>query len=176
MQYLDRRNRRRSVDIRQGVVRDRDERQQPATLDPSRRPRPIRRFYVKDRIMLITVCRLYDSYPDAHRVIVALEAAGLPPSETSVISNNSYTWYSAAKNANVVPLQKDSGGSKAGKPMARSRGRPSGLRSARQRQPLPASSPCWRFLVSPPSSAPDGFLLCWVAWQSAASPAVCWVR
>jgi hypothetical protein len=115
MQYLDRRNRRRSVDIRQGVVRDRDERQQPATLDPSRRPRPIRRFYVKDRIMLITVCRLYDSYPDAHRVIVALEAAGLPPSETSVISNNSYTWYSAAKNANVVPLQKDSGGSKAGK-------------------------------------------------------------
>ena len=108
--------------------------------------------------MLITVCRLYDSYPDAHRVIVALEAAGLPPSETSVISNNSYTWYSAAKNANVVPLQKDSGGSKAGKPMARSRGRPSGLRSARQRQPLPASSPCWRFLVSAPSSAPDGFL------------------
>jgi hypothetical protein len=65
--------------------------------------------------MLITVCRLYDSYPDAHRVIVALEAAGLPPSETSVISNNSDTWYSAAKNANVVPLQKDSGGSKAGK-------------------------------------------------------------
>jgi len=63
--------------------------------------------------MLITVCRLYDSYSDAHRVIVVLEAAGLPSSETSVISNNSDTWYSAAKTANVVPLQKDSGGSKA---------------------------------------------------------------
>ena len=63
--------------------------------------------------MLITVCRLYDSCSDAHRVIVALEAAGLPSSETSVISNNSDTWYSAAKTANVVPLQKDSRGSKA---------------------------------------------------------------
>src|SRR3979490_2458011 len=63
--------------------------------------------------MLITVCRLYDSYTDAHRVIVALEAAGLPSSKTSVISNNSDTWYSAAKTANVVPLQKDSRGSKA---------------------------------------------------------------
>ena len=63
--------------------------------------------------MLITVCRLYDSCSDAHRVIVALEAAGLPSSETSVISNNSDIWYSAAKTANVVPLQKDSRGSKA---------------------------------------------------------------
>src|ERR1700716_4707370 len=63
--------------------------------------------------MLITVCRLYDSYGDANRVVVVLEAAGLPSSETSVISNNSDTWYSAAKSANVVPLQKDSGGSKA---------------------------------------------------------------
>src|SRR3981081_767127 len=63
--------------------------------------------------MLITVCRLYDSYGDANRVVLVLEAAGLPSSETSVISNNSDTWYSAAKTANVVPLQKDSGGSKA---------------------------------------------------------------
>ena len=37
--------------------------------------------------MLITVCRLYDSYADANRNILMLEAAGLPPSETSVISN-----------------------------------------------------------------------------------------
>jgi hypothetical protein len=41
--------------------------------------------------MLITICRLYDSYTDASRVVVMLEAAGLPPSETSVISNNSDT-------------------------------------------------------------------------------------
>ena len=39
--------------------------------------------------MLITVCRLYDSYADASRVVLALEAAGFPPSETSMISNNS---------------------------------------------------------------------------------------
>jgi hypothetical protein len=57
--------------------------------------------------MLITICRLYDSYTDASRVVLMLEAAGLPPSETSVISNNSDTWYSAAKTANVVPLRKD---------------------------------------------------------------------
>jgi hypothetical protein len=41
--------------------------------------------------MLITVCRLYDSYADANRIILMLEAAGLPPSKTSVISNNSDT-------------------------------------------------------------------------------------
>jgi hypothetical protein len=57
--------------------------------------------------MLITVCRLYDSYGDANRVVLMLEAAGLPSSETSVISNNSDTWYSAAKTPNVVPLRKD---------------------------------------------------------------------
>jgi hypothetical protein len=42
-----------------------------------------------------------------------LEAAGLPPSETSVISNNSDTWYSATKTANVVPVRKDGASSKA---------------------------------------------------------------
>src|ERR1700731_531859 len=70
---------------------------------------PIRRFLQRDRTMLITVCRLYDSYSDANRVILMLEAAGLPSSETSVISNNSDTWYSAAKTANVVPLRKAGG-------------------------------------------------------------------
>jgi hypothetical protein len=69
---------------------------------------------VKDRAMLITVCRLYDSYDDANRVILMLEAAGIAPSDTSVISNNSDTWYSAAKTANVVPLRKDSASSEAG--------------------------------------------------------------
>jgi hypothetical protein len=59
--------------------------------------------------MLITTCRLYDSYDDANRIIVALGAANLPnlpPSEISVISNNCDTWYRAAKTANVVPLRK----------------------------------------------------------------------
>ncbi len=67
--------------------------------------------------MLITICRFYDSYNDANQVITALEAAGVPPSETSLISNNSDTWYSATKTANVVPIKKDapSGNRAAGK-------------------------------------------------------------
>jgi hypothetical protein len=57
--------------------------------------------------MLITICRLYDSYNDANRVILTLESAGLPPSDTSMISNNSDTWYTATRTDSVVPLRKD---------------------------------------------------------------------
>ena len=63
--------------------------------------------------MLITICRLYDSYNDANRVVLMIEAAGLPASETSVISNNSDTWYSAPHNAGVVPIRKEGASSKA---------------------------------------------------------------
>jgi hypothetical protein len=92
------RNRRHSVDIRQGKAIGRDE-------DGEEFPR--------DRVMLITICRLYDSYNDANRVVLMLEAAGLPASETSVISNNSDTWYSAPHNAGVVPIRKEGASSKA---------------------------------------------------------------
>jgi hypothetical protein len=78
----------------------------------SRRAAPIRRF-LRDRVMLITICRLYDSYVDANRVVVALEAAGVPPSETSVISNNSDTWYREAKTDSVVPARKEGAGGRA---------------------------------------------------------------
>jgi hypothetical protein len=57
--------------------------------------------------MLITVCRLYDSYGDASRIVLALEAAGAPRSETSVVSNNSDTWYSAPKTAGATPGRGD---------------------------------------------------------------------
>jgi hypothetical protein len=57
--------------------------------------------------MLITICRLYDSYGDANRVVLMLDAAGVPSSETSVISNNSDSWYSAMKTVSVVPARKD---------------------------------------------------------------------
>src|SRR3979411_3054465 len=60
-------------------------------------------FVQRVRVMLITVCRLYDSYADASRVVLALEAAGFPPSETSMISNNSDAWYSATKTAGLPP-------------------------------------------------------------------------
>src|SRR5258708_913087 len=72
------------------------------------------RFLQRDRVMLITVCRLYDSYADANRIILMLEATGLPPSETSVISNNCDTWYHAPKTSNVVPLRNDGASGHAG--------------------------------------------------------------
>jgi hypothetical protein len=63
-------------------------------------------FHATERVMPIAICRLYDSYADARRVVVALEVVGLPPSETSVISNNSDTWYKAPESTNIVPLRK----------------------------------------------------------------------
>jgi hypothetical protein len=63
--------------------------------------------------MLITLCRLYDSFGDANLVVIALEAAGVPASDTSVVSNNSDTWYSAPKSANVAPVQRDAPSSEA---------------------------------------------------------------
>jgi hypothetical protein len=63
--------------------------------------------------MLITVCRLYDSHLDANQVIVALEAAGVSPAETSVICNNSDSWYHVPRTANIVPARKDDTGSAA---------------------------------------------------------------
>src|ERR1700692_2274418 len=109
------RNPRHCIDIRQGAVSGRGEKKSPALLEPSpgRGRRLLEAFSQRDRVMLISICRLYDSYTDANRVVVMLEAAGLPPSETSVISNNSDTWYSATKTANLVPVRKDGANSKA---------------------------------------------------------------
>lgn len=47
--------------------------------------------------MQITICRLYDTFAHAKRVLIALEAAGIPPQETSLISNNSDNWYRPLK-------------------------------------------------------------------------------
>jgi hypothetical protein len=63
--------------------------------------------------MMVTICRLYDSYVDANLVIVTLETAGVPPSETSAISNNSDAWYRPAKTAGIEPV-KDRASSEAG--------------------------------------------------------------
>jgi hypothetical protein len=53
--------------------------------------------------MLATICRLYGSYIDANRVVLALEAASVPPSETSVVSNNSDSWYEAKRDRQSCP-------------------------------------------------------------------------
>lgn len=43
--------------------------------------------------MTTTISRLYDSYADAQRAVTRLEAAGLPHSEISIVSNNSDNWF-----------------------------------------------------------------------------------
>src|SRR6202795_1846725 len=113
--FASERNPRHCIDTRQGAVSGRDEKKPSVLLEPStsRGPPLVEAFSQRDRVMLITICRLYDSYTDANRVVVMLEAAGLPPSETSVISNNSDTWYSATKTANVVPVRDYGASSKA---------------------------------------------------------------
>jgi len=63
---------------------------------------------------MVTICRLYNSYVDANLVIVTLETAGVLPSETSAISNNSDAWYRPAKTTGIEPVQKDRASSEAG--------------------------------------------------------------
>jgi hypothetical protein len=65
--------------------------------------------------MPTTICRLYDSYGDANRVVIAIEVGGVPSSDTSVISNNSDGWYKAANTPDVVPARKDLASSEPGK-------------------------------------------------------------
>jgi hypothetical protein len=64
--------------------------------------------------MLITVCRLYDAYADANRVILLLEVSGVSRSDTSLISNNCDTWYRGPATSNVVPLRRQGENSGAG--------------------------------------------------------------
>src|ERR1700730_15525466 len=109
------RNPQHCIDTRQGTVAG-AVRKTTSAVGPVVRSRSrllAEAFSQRDRVMLITICRLYDSYTDANRVVVMLEAASLPPSETSVISNNSDTWYSATKTANVVPVRNNGASSKA---------------------------------------------------------------
>ncbi len=56
--------------------------------------------------MLTTICRLYDIYVDADRVVFLLEVSGVPLSDTSLISNNCDTWYRGPAGPNVVPLRR----------------------------------------------------------------------
>ena len=47
--------------------------------------------------MTITITRLYDNYSDAQQAVRALEGAGLPHSEISIVANNSDNWFSTEK-------------------------------------------------------------------------------
>lgn len=45
--------------------------------------------------MTVTISRLYDTYSDAQRAVTALEAAGIPHSDISIVANNSDNWYTS---------------------------------------------------------------------------------
>jgi hypothetical protein len=47
--------------------------------------------------MTTTISRLYDTYGDAEKAVRALEAAGVPHSEISIVANNSDNWFSTDK-------------------------------------------------------------------------------
>jgi len=47
--------------------------------------------------MTVTISRLYDNYSDAQQAVRALEGAGLPHSEISIVANNSDSWFSTDK-------------------------------------------------------------------------------
>jgi hypothetical protein len=49
--------------------------------------------------MSVTICRLYESYPDAVQVVEALQLAGVPVQNISLISNNSEGWFDSDKDA-----------------------------------------------------------------------------
>jgi hypothetical protein len=58
-------------------------------------------------MMLTTVCRLYDAYADADRVILLLEVSGVPLPDISLISNNSDPWYRGPAGCNAPPYTAD---------------------------------------------------------------------
>src|SRR6201747_1271762 len=47
--------------------------------------------------MTVTISRLYDRYSDAQNAVRALETAGVPHSDISIVANNSDNWYGADK-------------------------------------------------------------------------------
>jgi hypothetical protein len=48
--------------------------------------------------MFVTICRLYESYPEAVEVVQALEVADVPSEDISIISNNSDDWFGSDKS------------------------------------------------------------------------------
>ncbi len=47
--------------------------------------------------MTATISRLYDNYAEAQKAVQNLEAAGVPHSDISIVSNNSDNWFSTDK-------------------------------------------------------------------------------
>jgi hypothetical protein len=68
--------------------------------------------------MTVTITRLYSDYPSASRAVNALEAAGVPAKDISLVASNADNWYSHAGTARADKMatspQTDSGATGAG--------------------------------------------------------------
>jgi hypothetical protein len=47
--------------------------------------------------MAVTISRLYDRYADAEKAVTALQSAGIPNADISIVANNSDEWYNGGK-------------------------------------------------------------------------------
>src|ERR1700738_1617315 len=81
--------------------------------------------------MTQTVTALYDTYDSAASAVNALEAAGIPHSDISIVSNNVDNRYSKDRPTNTAEDAGKGGGS--GGALARSDGRGCGYRGGRGR-------------------------------------------
>jgi hypothetical protein len=53
--------------------------------------------------MTVTISRLYDTYAAAAEAVRSLEAAGVPRSDISIVSNNADNWYSTTSATTQAP-------------------------------------------------------------------------
>ena len=53
--------------------------------------------------MTVTISRLYDTYAAAAEAVRSLEAAGVPHSDISIVSNNADNWYSTTSATTQAP-------------------------------------------------------------------------
>jgi hypothetical protein len=56
-------------------------------------------FSAKEHVLFITICRLYETYSDAVQVVEALQVAGVPAQDVSLVSNNSDNWFKPTTEA-----------------------------------------------------------------------------
>jgi hypothetical protein len=64
--------------------------------------------------MTVTITRLYSDYPSASRAVNALEAAGVPAKDISVVASNADNWYSTRTDKMATSPQTDSAATGAG--------------------------------------------------------------
>jgi hypothetical protein len=60
--------------------------------------------------MQVVVSRLYESYPDAQRVMLTLETTGVPLADMGLISNNSDNWFRPMKTTKLAAPHSNAGG------------------------------------------------------------------